>query len=379
MKKVSIFTSLVLSIFISGCSFVEPNIPINDNENLKLEKNRDYLATVSRKNELHIVDTTTNKLYKTCKLQGSYMSGGMIISPKGDTAYILQDNWGAVYGYDLNSCENTFIAKFSQESNVREMSIFSFTLSPDGKKLYTISNPTQMLNDRYKVLDPVFKTFNTNDGLDAKPIDSFKAPRQITVMSTADDGTIYAAGSNIYKIDTEKKEFVVAKKLRNWDKTNYSSPDTLAMWPIGSVSKEFLLMYTTAKFPNDKMDINEAEFFWGATRVDLKTNEIVQEEFAPLEYVMFTGMTHPKDSNLLYGVLTDLTKFDRKNQKVLKRVWLDRTYYCINFATDGSKIYLGGTFNDIAVYNPDTLEKITKITLPDGDVGAGTLQVFQVK
>ena len=111
------------------------------------------IATVSRKNELHIVDSTTNKLYKTCKLQGDYMSGGMVISPKGDTAYVLQDNWGAVYGYDLNSCENTFIAKFSQESNVREMSIFSFTLSPDGKKLYTISNPTQMLNDRYKVMD----------------------------------------------------------------------------------------------------------------------------------------------------------------------------------------------------------------------------------
>ena len=378
MKKVSILTSLVLSIFIGGCSLTQPTSPTSDNQNLKLEKDRDYLATVSRKNELHIVDSTINKVFKTCKLQGDYMSGGMMISPDGTKAYVLQDTWGAIYGYDLNSCENFFRAKLSYD-NVRAMSIFSFTLSTDGKKLYTISNPTQMLNDRYKVLDPVFKTFNTADGIEAKAVDSFKAPRQITVMATADDGTLYASGSNIYKINPEKKEFTIAAKLRNWDKINYSSADVLAMWPIGNVSKEFLLMYTAAKFPNDKMNMDEAQLVWGATRVDLKTNEIVQEDFAPLESVMFTGMTHPKDTNLLYGVLTDLTKFDRKNQKVIKRVYLDHSYYCINFATDASKIYLGGTFNDIAVYNPDTLEKIETIKLPEGDVGAGTLQVFRVK
>lgn len=378
MKRISILTTIALSIFISGCSLSQPTTPISDSKNLKLEKNKDYLATVSRKNELHIIDSMTNKVFKTCKLQGDYMSGGIVLSPDGDKAYILQDNWGAVYGYDLNSCENTFKAKLSHD-NTREMSIFSFTLSPDGKKLYTISNPTQMLNDRYKVMEPIFRIYNTNDGLEAKSIDSFNAPRQITIMATADDGTLYASGSNLYKVDLEKKDFKIAAKLRNWDRVNYSSPDVLAMWPIGNVSKEFLLMYTAAKFPNEKMNMDEAELVWGATRVDLKTNEIVQEDFAPLENVMFTGMTHPKDSNILYGVLTDLTKFDRKNQKVLKRVYLDHSYYCINFATDSSKIYLGGTFNDIAVYNPDTLEKITTIKLPDGDIGAGTLQVFRVK
>ena len=70
MKRVSILSSFVLGMFISGCSLTQPTTPTSDTQNLKLEKNRDYLATVSRKNELHIVDSTTNKLYKTCKLQG---------------------------------------------------------------------------------------------------------------------------------------------------------------------------------------------------------------------------------------------------------------------------------------------------------------------
>lgn len=378
MKKVSVLTTLILSIFITGCSFKQPTSSTLVKENLELKKDRDYLATVSRTNELHIIDGKTDKLYKTCKLQGNYMSGGMIISPDGTKAYVLQDNWGAIYGYDMNSCENFFTAKLSYD-NVRAMSIFSFTLSKDGTKLYTISNPTEMLRDRYKVLDPVFKTFNTNDGLEAKAVDSFKAPRQITIMATADDGTVYASGSNLYKINPEKKEITIAAKSRNWERKNYSSPDTLAMWPIGNVSNEFLLMYTAAKFPNANMNMDEAEFVWGATRVDLTTGKIEQEDFAPLETVMFTGMTNPKDSNILYGVLTDLTKFDRKNKKVLKRVNLDHSYYCINFATDASKIYIGGTFNHVAIYDPETLEKIDTIVLPEGDVGAGTLQVFRVK
>lgn len=378
MKKVSILSTLILSIFITGCSITQPTPISLDKKDLELKKDRDYLATVSRTNELHIIDGKTDKLYKTCKLKGNYMSGGLMVSPEGTKAYVLQDNWGAIYGYDMNTCENFFKAELSYD-NVRAMSIFSFTLSKDGKKLYTISNPTEMMKDRYKVLDPVFKTFNTNDGLNAKAFNSFKAPRQITVMATADDGTIYASGSNLYKINPEKKEVTIAAKARHWDRKNYSAPDTLAMWPIGNVSNEFLLMYTAAKFPNENMNMDEAQFVWGATRVDLKTNEIVQEDFAPLETIMFTGMTHPKDSNILYGVLTDLTKFDRKNQKVLKRVNLDHSYYCINFASDASKIYIGGTFNHVAVYNPETLEKIDTIVLPDGDVGAGTLQVFRVK
>ncbi|MDC7250785.1 MAG: quinohemoprotein amine dehydrogenase subunit beta [Sphaerochaetaceae bacterium] len=378
MKKISIWSSLLVIIFMTGCSFNQATPSQISTNNIKLKKDRDYLATVSRANQLHIVDGKEDKLLKTCNLKGTIGSGGLIISPDGTKAYVLQDNWQVIYGYDLNSCENTFKAELSYD-NVRAMSIFSFNISLDGKQIYTISNPTEMLNDRYKVLDPVFKTFNTEDGLNAKPVDKFKAPRQITIMSVAKDGFIYASGPQLYKINPKTHEITIAAKLRGWDRTNYSNPDTLAMWPIGNISNEFLLLYTAAIFKNEKMNPEDADYVWGTTRVDLESGKIEQEDFAPIESIMFTGMTHPNDSNFLYGVLTDLTKFDRKKQKVIKRVYLEHSYYCINFSTDASKIYLGGTFNDIAVYDPDTLEQLDKIMLPKGDVGAGTLQVFRVK
>ena len=378
MNKILILAITLFGILFSGCSTNQPMPNTKKMEDLSLKKDRDYLAVVSKKNELHIVDSKTQKLYKTCKLAGHYSTAGLIMSPDGNIAYVLQNAWGAVYGYDMNTCENVFSAKFYSDK-IKARSVMSFNVSNDGKELYTVSNPVKLHSDSYEVMDPVFSVYNTDSGLDAAPIKSFKAPRQITMLSTAKDGTIFAIGPNLYKIDPNVGKFEIAADLRHWKRENYSVPDMLALWPVGKNSNEFLIMYIAAKFKDASQNPDTADYVWGAVRTDLETNNIEISDFAPLETVMFTGMTHPNDSNLLYGVLTDLTKFDRKGQKVIKRVDLDHSYYCINFATDGSKLYLGAALNKIAIYDPETLEKLNTIVLPEGDVGIGTLQVFRSK
>ncbi|MDH5172880.1 MAG: quinohemoprotein amine dehydrogenase subunit beta, partial [Gammaproteobacteria bacterium] len=82
------------------------------------------------------------------------------------------------------------------------------------------------------------------------------------------------------------------------------------------------------------------------------------------------------DPNQFYGVLTQLKKFDVAARKEVKSVDLDHSYYCINFSTDGSEVYLAGTFNDIAVYNADTLEKLANIQLTGGDMSLANSRVF---
>ncbi len=98
--------------------------------------------------------------------------------------------------------------------------------------------------------------------------------------------------------------------------------------------------------------------------------------FGPLEVVLFSGMARPSDPNQFYGVLTQLKKFDVAQQKELKSVDLDHSYYCINFSTDGSEVYLAGTFNDIAVYDADTLEKLGNIQLEGGDMSLANSRIF---
>lgn len=378
MQKINIVLILVLSLFLTACSVKQPTKTTAIEHKFDFKKDRDYLAISSRNNVLYIIDSKQDKVVHSCKLKGSYGPGALVISPDGTKAYTLQDKMQAIYGYDLATCENFFKTSFS-EGSTRAIAMFSINISKDSKEIYTIYNPATKNIDSYEVHEPVFAVFDPNDGLEAKAIRSFKAPRQTTIMMTSYSGNVYVLGPNIYKINPKNGEISIAAKLRKWDRTNYSQPDAFAMWPIGNVSDEFLTMYSAAKFNDKEQNMQNAEFIWGATRVDLKTDEVIQEDFATFETIMFTGITHPKNSNLLYGALTDLTKFDRKNKKVLKRVLLDHTYYCVNFATDGSRLYIGGTLNDIAIYDPENLDKLGKIMLPEGDTGASTLQVFRVK
>ena len=42
----------------------------------------------------------------------------------------------------------------------------------------------------------------------------------------------------------------------------------------------------------------------------------------------------------------------------------------------GTRIYLAGTYNDVAIFDADTLEPKGKIQLPGGDMAITTAQVF---
>ncbi|EJL93378.1 hypothetical protein PMI18_05929 [Pseudomonas sp. GM102] len=46
---------------------------------------------------------------------------------------------------------------------------------------------------------------------------------------------------------------------------------------------------------------------------------------------------------------------------MLQAATLDHSYYCISFNKDGSKIYLAGTFNDVAIFDADSLKQIGSI------------------
>ena len=75
-------------------------------------------------------------------------------------------------------------------------------------------------------------------------------------------------------------------------------------------------------------------------------------------------------------MLNRLARYDIKQRRLIKAANLDHTYYCVAFDTKGDKLYLGGTFNDLAVFDPETLEKVKNIKLPGGDMSTTTPQVF---
>jgi quinohemoprotein amine dehydrogenase beta subunit len=337
----------------------------------------DYMVAVNRPSNLHFIDLKTEQIVRTCQLPDSVAPGTVVMSPDKLVAYVLGGRFDRIFGVAINNCELLFDASFSHD-NVRIKSIASLAVSPDGQEIYTIHNPVRMLNDHYEVLDSRFAVYRAADGVDAKPIRTFPVPRQINIMAAGHDGRVYLSGPDVYVIEPKTGALATAIASRTSNRKGYGIPDILTVWPVGSVSDEFVRMYTVARFTDETANMETAEWLWGFEKVDLATGETEVKDFSALEEVYFTGMHRPGHPDEFYQVLTQLKRNKVSEQRGIKKIDLERTYYCINFSTDGSKIYLGGTYNDIAVYDAETLTKLSNFVLPGGDMSMATPQIFSL-
>lgn len=337
---------------------------------------RDYLVVANRPNQLHVVDLEDRKVLRSCQLPGRYGNGSLQISPDRRTGFVLSNQFENIYGVNLDTCEITFSA-IQSEGNVRVKTISALAVSPDGTELYTHQNPSLLARDHYEVQESRIAVFRIADGLNAKPVRTFPAPRQVILLQTGADGTLYLAGRDIYAMDVKTGDYKVHLASQSSTDPRYGQKDVLSIWPIGQQSGEFIRMYTAPRFTDEARTLEKAEYMWGYERVDLATGETESRDFGPLEVVLFSGMTRPGKRNEFFAALTQLKKYDVEQQKELLSVDLDHSYYCVNFSTDGSKVYLAGTYNDIAIYDADTLQKLGNIQLPGGDMSLATAQVFQ--
>jgi hypothetical protein len=75
-------------------------------------------------------------------------------------------------------------------------------------------------------------------------------------------------------------------------------------------------------------------------------------------------------------VLNRLAKYDIKQKKLLKAAEIPHSHYTVSMNRDGSKVYLGGTWNNLAVYDAAKLKPLSTLALPGGDMGAAAPQTF---
>ena len=370
-KKITmnIIALVAMSVAFSGCA----TKTITDKAP-KAESGQDYLVTVTRPNNLVLVDLKTNQVINQCKMDESFSPGGVILAPDYKTAYIIGGYGEEIAGYEIDSCKKVFHTSLTQ-GDIKGQTLSGLAVSEDSKNVYVIYNRTKIGLDRYTVLDPMFSVYNAKDGLDAKAVKSFVIPRQMTEISTAYDGTVYGIGSALYEINPKTGDIKVVKKIVGWDRKGYSDADSAGNYLIGQQQGDFSTLYATLKYEDPDVPSEDGTWYWGITSVDLRTKEVVQVEFTEYETLMFTAIRSPNDSNILYGSLNDLSKFDIKNQKVLNRITLDHTYYSVVPSPDGSKLYVGGCMDDITVYDEATFEKLGKIHLP-GDMGSAAMQIF---
>lgn len=335
----------------------------------------DLLVTTARPANLYVFDAETRALKTDCDLGGNILPGVIVMSPDNSIAYVLTNNWEDVVGVNITTCEKVFHAAQSSGDVIRR-SIASLAVSKDGTQLFTVRNPTRIHADRYEVLPAEFAVYDTSAGMEAEPIATHAAPRRSTLMATDDKGDVYIAGHDLYRVDPATGATEVAIANASWDRPTYSGPDVLAFWPTGSQNDEMLLMYTAAKFTDEKQE-ELADFVWGYQSVDLKTGETEISDFASFEVLMFSAVRTRHAPEHLFGVYTQLSKHNLETQELIKRVDLPHTYYVINVSSDGKEIYIGGTNDDIGVYDSDTLERVGEMRIPSGgDMSLSTLHVI---
>ncbi len=364
---------VLLAAVLAGCS----DTGINSDQargQVSAASGQDYMVAISRPGNLNLIDLQSNKVINECKLPGNSAPGTVVMSPDTKIAYVLANRFEDIYGLEVDTCKLVFSARQSS-GNERVKSMGAIAISPDGTEIYTHQNPVRLMNDHYQIQDTRVAVFDTAAGLNAKPVRTLPAPRQITIMATTDDGSLYLGGADVYKMDVNSGAIEVAIPSRSLDDPRYAPRDILTVWPIGAVSNEFIRMYSVAKYQGEPGDLDNASWHWGYERVDLSTGETEATEFGPLEVVLFTGMTRPHHRDQMWALLTQLKQFDIPSQTEVRSIDLEHTYYCINFSTDGSRVYLTGALSDIAVYDADSLQKITNIQL-SGDMSMATTQVF---
>lgn len=362
---------LALSLTLPALALAAPL-----NADKPLQKGDEYLVVGNYPDNLHVVDLKTDSLYKTCPVPGSIAPATVVMSPDKTTAYLVTNRFEEVYGMALDTCEVVFHAKMSQQPGERTKALFSIAVSRDSKQLYVIQTPTTINRDHYRMGEVRLAVYDARAGQNAKPVRTMPAPRQVTVMATGHDGSLYMVGPDIYKFDPQTGKHTVAIPSRHWKRPRYAQPDVLSVWPMANAADDFTILYTTAKFKGKTDDLATADWIYGYFNVNLKTGKTETRDFGPMTEIYFTGVRSPKDPNLVFGVLNRLAKYDVKQKKLLGAAEIPHSFYTVSMNREGSKVYLGGTWNNLAVYDAESLKPLSTVALPGGDMGIGTPQVF---
>jgi quinohemoprotein amine dehydrogenase beta subunit len=338
---------------------------------------KDYLLSAAKPDKIVLVDPAARAVERTCMVPDA--GTGMLTltpSPDGRTVFAITNHWESIAGIDLESCEQVFRADMSSDEE-RVKATFGMDISPDGQELFVFQSPVRLLDGEYEVQPTRIAVYDTSAGAEAEPVRTFEAPRRTAILATSNDGTkLYAVSWDIYVLDPQTGEIIETLPIRNWERENYSEPDVLDVWPQWEVTDIFSTPYYAVRTDLDPSD--PAAYKTGLVTLDLETGEFTTRDFEDTSVIIFSTAINPARPDEAYGVYTTLSKIDHEEGEVLERIDLDHTYYTVNVSSDGSEIYVGGTMDDIAVYDSKTFVKIGEIAMPDGaDQALASLRLIQ--
>lgn len=324
----------------------------------------DYLLTVTRPNQLHVVDVAARKVTRTIDLPGDGIPSGISVADDGKIAYVLTNRFESVVGVDLDTGAQVFRADMS-EGDLRVKSFMGVTVSHDGSRLYTYQIPTRIKRNEFESLDTRIAVYDTAAGLSAKPIKTFPAPRRISLLAPgATRDRVVALGWDLYVFDAAAGKLDKTFALRHWQRPGLGEPDILDMWHQYEQARVLATPYYAA---NTAADPSSPEAFKvGLMTFDLGREEMQLKEVANAETAIFSSVVNPANHNEVFSVMNQLYRADMASGRFTQLLPLEQTYYAVNISSDGKELYLGGALDKIAVVDSASFARLAEIQLPGG-------------
>ena len=337
---------------------------------------KDYLVAVSHPNTVHLIDLEAREVVKSHAIPGDGAPIAITVTPTGKVAYVLTNRYGSVAGINMETGEQVFRADMS-EGDVRVRTMAAIAVSADGKELFVYQAPVRLKPAEYEVLDTRIAVYDTSAGVGAQPVRMLPVPRATMVILPSPDGKfLYVINVDLFKLDAQTGEILETVPIAHWDHPDYEETALLAKWLAPNATGIYLTpVFAVRKGVDPELPEAHATLFMS---VNPATGEVNFKEIERGGPIIFSVVQNPARTDQVHSVYLELSKVDMAEGRVAKRIRLPHTYYDINVASDGGEIYLGGTMNDIAVYDPETLERLATINLPEGvDQSLGFIRLVQ--
>jgi quinohemoprotein amine dehydrogenase beta subunit len=272
-------------------------------------------------------------------------------------------------GVDIASGEEVFRADLGGGAE-RVSAPGAMAIRPGADELFVFEHPVEIHPDRYVVRDTRVTVYDTGAGLEAQPIRSFPVERRTAVLAFSPDGTrLYAFSWDIVAYHPETGEELDRIPVASWDREGWSPPDYLDAWPAFELSDIWVAPFIALQ--------GEVPML-GVLRFDLAEGALTSVDVEEAGTLIFSMAVNPARHSEIFGVYTTLSKVNFDTGALEKRIELDHTYYAVQVSSDGSEVYVGGTMDDVGVYDSADLSKIDQIFLPSGnDQGLGTLRIVR--
>jgi DNA-binding beta-propeller fold protein YncE len=326
-----------------------------------------YLLASALPNTLYVIDTETDTVVKEIALEGRGPALNIAPNPAHPQyAYVINNLARSVAVVDLD--EGKQVTSFNLSSDEELVRTMAIDVNPQGNRLYIHEMPLKSSLGRYELQDNRIRVIDLDTN---KVLRTFKAPRQIMALASSKDGKrlyAFSIGMDIYVLDPEKGTLVDTIPLLNRNITGLSRTDGL---PVSNPYQETDYMVSFAVVVSDKLT---GQMTLGLSSLDLTQSdpELQTVELQPFtaEYWTFGGILSPK-THKVYYTYNGLWRVDPKTRQIEKSAPTENSYFTPVLHPEGKKVYCGGNWHEIGVFDAETLEPLTKIALGHAQAGGG--------